>query len=60
MSQPTDRPVRVGLTGGIGSGKSTVSAALAALGAEVIDTDAISRSLTLPGGAAMNQFSTTG
>lgn len=53
MSQPTDRPVRVGLTGGIGSGKSTVSAALAALGAEVIDTDAISRSLTLPGGAAI-------
>ncbi|MFT3664345.1 dephospho-CoA kinase [Piscinibacter sp.] len=45
--------LRIGLTGGIGSGKSTVAAALAALGAVVVDTDAISRSLTLPGGAAM-------
>jgi len=46
-------PLRIGLTGGIGSGKSTVAAALAALGAAVVDTDAISRSLTLSGGAAM-------
>lgn len=43
----------VGLTGGIGSGKSTVAAELAALGARVVDTDAIAKSLTQPGGAAM-------
>jgi dephospho-CoA kinase len=43
----------VGLTGGIGSGKSTVADRLAALGASVIDADAISRSLTAAGGAAM-------
>jgi len=47
------RPVRIGLTGGIGSGKSTVGAMLADLGAVVIDTDLIARQLTLPGGAAM-------
>jgi dephospho-CoA kinase len=45
--------LRLGLTGGIGSGKSTVAAMLARLGAEVVDADAISRSLTLAGGAAM-------
>ena len=47
------RPLRIGLTGGIGSGKSAVAAFLKAHGASVIDTDAIARSLTLPGGAAM-------
>ena len=45
--------LRIGLTGGIGSGKSTVSAMLAKLGAVVIDADAISRQLTAPGGAAL-------
>lgn len=50
MSAP---PLRVGLTGGIGSGKSTVAACLVELGATLIDTDAISRRLTLPGGAAI-------
>jgi dephospho-CoA kinase len=45
--------VRIGLTGGIGSGKSTVAGMLAALGATVVDADAISRSMTLAGGAAM-------
>lgn len=44
---------RVGLTGGIGSGKSTVLAMLAARGAAVIDADAISRSTTAAGGAAI-------
>jgi dephospho-CoA kinase len=44
------RPVLlVGLTGGIGSGKSTVSAALAARGAVVVDADAIVRELQAPG-----------
>ncbi|MBN8746568.1 Dephospho-CoA kinase [Xylophilus ampelinus] len=44
---------RIGLTGGIGSGKSTVSVLLQALGAAIVDTDAIARSLTLAGGPAM-------
>ncbi len=44
---------RIGLTGGIGSGKSTVAAMLAELGATLIDTDAIARHLTLPGGQAI-------
>ncbi|WP_119153897.1 dephospho-CoA kinase [Caldimonas tepidiphila] len=44
---------RVGLTGGIGSGKSTVAELLARRGAWIVDTDAISRSLTAPGGAAI-------
>ena len=41
----------VGLTGGIGSGKSTVAAMLAARGAVVIDADQIARDLAAPGGA---------
>ena len=45
---------RVGLTGGIGSGKSTVAAQLKALGAHVIDADAISRQLTSGQGKAMD------
>jgi dephospho-CoA kinase len=44
---------RIGLTGGIGSGKSTVAAIWVAKGAILVDTDAISRSLTEAGGAAM-------
>jgi dephospho-CoA kinase len=44
---------RIGLTGGIGSGKSTVAAAWQALGATVIDADAVSRALTAAGGAAI-------
>lgn len=44
---------RIGLTGGIGSGKSTVAGMLGALGAAVIDADAISRSVTAPGGRAI-------
>lgn len=45
--------MRVGLTGGIGSGKSTVAALLAARGAAVVDADAISKACTAPGGAAI-------
>ncbi|RZT95001.1 dephospho-CoA kinase [Rivibacter subsaxonicus] len=44
---------RIGLTGGIGSGKSTAAAILQQLGATLIDTDAIARELTLAGGAAI-------
>lgn len=50
------RALRVGLTGGIGSGKSTVAAMLADCGAAVIDADAIARQVTAPGGAAMDQI----
>ncbi len=44
---------RVGLTGGIGSGKSTAAAFLAALGASVVDADEVSRELSGAGGAAL-------
>lgn len=47
------RTARLGLTGGIGSGKSTVARMLAELGAAVIDLDLIARQLTQPGGAAI-------
>jgi len=43
----------VGLTGGIGSGKSAAAQVFAALGVTVIDTDAIAHALTAPGGAAI-------
>lgn len=43
----------VGVTGGIGAGKSTVASIFAKLGAGVVDTDAISRQLTAPGGGAI-------
>ena len=43
----------VGVTGGIGSGKSTVAAFLCQGDAVCIDADAVSRGLTAPGGAAM-------
>ena len=45
--------VRVGLTGGIGSGKSTAADLLTQRGASVIDADAISRSVTAAGGSAI-------
>jgi len=48
--------LRIGLTGGIGSGKSTVAALLAQHGAAVVDTDTIARQLTLPGGAAIESI----
>lgn len=51
-------PFSVGLTGGIGSGKSAVATLLGELGASIIDTDAISHSLTAAGGAAMPAIET--
>ncbi|WP_390346173.1 dephospho-CoA kinase [Variovorax boronicumulans] len=44
---------RIGLTGGIGSGKSTVASLLVAEGAVLVDTDAIARRIAQPGGIAM-------
>lgn len=55
--------MKLGLTGGIGSGKSTVAALLSKHGAFVIDADAISRAATAPQGAAIKpieiQFGST-
>ena len=47
---------RIGLTGGIGSGKSTVAGLLVALGATLVDADAIARQLTATGGAAVKEI----
>lgn len=46
----------VGLTGGIGSGKTTVADLFSALGVPVIDTDVIARQLTAPGGEALDDI----
>jgi dephospho-CoA kinase len=50
MSKP---PFAIGLTGGIGSGKSTVADMFAARGATIVDTDLIAHSMTAPNGPAM-------
>ena len=52
MTIPISRLI-IGLTGGIGSGKSTVADRFAALGATLVDTDLIAHGLTGPDGAAM-------
>jgi len=49
-------PLIVGLTGGIGSGKSSAADMFAELGAAVIDTDVIAHELTASGGGAMKQI----
>lgn len=49
---PSSHPL-IGLTGGIGSGKSTVANLFAQLGARIIDTDLLSHQLTAPSGSAM-------
>ncbi|MFM2078868.1 MAG: hypothetical protein RJA49_2758 [Actinomycetota bacterium] len=48
--------ILVGLTGGIGSGKSTVSAALAARGAVIVDADAVVRDVQQPGSPVLQQL----
>ena len=55
----TPTALHIGLTGGIGSGKSTVAGFLARRGAAIIDADAISRSLTAPDGRAMPAIAQT-
>lgn len=47
------KPYVVGLTGGIASGKTSVANALRDMGMKVLDADAISRSVTAPGGEAL-------
>lgn len=49
-------PYLVGLTGGIGSGKTTVANLFVELGAGMVDSDEVARALTAPGGAAMAEI----
>ena len=49
MTQTARRKLRIGLTGGIASGKSTVSATFSQLGVPVIDADEVSREVVAPG-----------
>jgi dephospho-CoA kinase len=51
-----DIPLRIGLTGGIASGKSTVADMFASLGAVVIDTDVIAREVVSPGMPALDDI----
>ncbi len=53
MDCPAPQRLRVGLTGGIGSGKSAVADLLRELGAAVVDADVVSHQLTAPSGAAI-------
>ena len=48
--------LRVGLTGGLGSGKSTVAAILREFGAEVIEADELGRALMEPGHAVYDEI----
>ena len=50
------RPVHIGLTGGIGSGKSTVAGLWVGCGAVLVDTDAIARQLTAAHGLALTDI----
>ncbi len=56
MARPLPGVKAIGLTGGIGSGKSTVAARFAGLGATVVDTDEISRALAGAQGAALEEL----
>lgn len=57
MTEPASgRPIRVALTGGIGSGKSTVAAALEAHGAVLVDADRIARDIVEPGMPALAEI----
>lgn len=50
---PGHRPLRIGITGPIGCGKSTIAGWLGELGAVVIDADQVAREVTPPGSAAL-------
>ncbi|SRR5450830_25604 len=58
LSSPANSPFSIGLTGGIGSGKTTVANLFGALGAAIIDTDAIAHQLTATGGVAIEAIRT--
>ena len=53
---PGKAPLRIGLTGGIASGKSLVAAVFADLGVPVIDTDVIAREVVAPGQPALGEI----
>lgn len=59
VRNPSGRPLRVGLTGGIASGKSTVADMFADLGVPVIDTDVIAREVVEPGQPALEEIRAT-
>ena len=48
--------IKIGLTGGIGSGKTTVSDQFAELGIPVVDTDILARQVVTPGSAVLSQL----
>jgi len=54
--QPVNRPLRIGLTGGIASGKTTVAKMFADLGVPIIDTDVIAREVVAPGASALDEI----
>ena len=56
MTGITDNPLRIGLTGGIASGKSTIADMFAELGVPIIDTDVIAREIVKPGAAALGEI----
>lgn len=56
MSGDAAKPLRIGLTGGIASGKTTVANLFAELGAPVIDTDVIAREVVEPGQPALAEI----
>lgn len=56
MVESARKPLRVGLTGGIASGKSTVADMFAELGVPVIDTDVIAREVVEPGQPALEEI----
>ena len=59
MADSRKTPLRIGLTGGIASGKSTVAELFAKLGAAVIDTDIIAREVVMPGQPALDEIRDT-
>ena len=56
MHRDSARPYRIGLTGGIASGKSVVAGMFADLGVPIIDTDAIAREVVEPGQPALEEI----
>ena len=57
MTRPTEQsPLRIGLTGGIASGKSAVADSFSELGVPVIDTDVIARDMVQPGQPALDEI----
>ncbi len=56
MSSARAQPLRIGLTGGIASGKSTIADMFAAYGAPIIDTDVIAREVVQPGQPALDDI----